>query len=405
MIDMPAMRTMPAMPEKSVLDVAPLQTSRRAQAIALGLGIAGAVALLTGLAVNPTRAWLALLVAGFFFVCLALAGVVFVAIQQLASAGWWCAIRRVPEAFMSLLPLAAVPMLLVFLGRQYLYPWTRPEVAAEPVVAAKIGYLNAPFFLVRMLLFLGLWSLFALLLRRSSLAQDREGGLAHHQRQVRLSAIFMVLFAVTFSFASYDWLMSLDPRWASTIFAVYTFAGLFLEGLAGITLAVVLLRERGPLRGIVHEGHLHDLGKLIFAFSTFWCYIWVCQYLLIWYGNLSEEIPYYYARTNGAWLPLFVLTPVLSWGVPFLVLMPRKAKQNPQVLATVCIVVLAARWLDLYVIAAPFVYPAPRLGLLELLITAGLAGVFFLGLTRALASAPLVARNDPFLTESLRHHA
>ena len=396
---------MPAMPASSGLDIAPLQTSRRAQGIALGLGVTGAAALLTGLAMDPTRAWLALLVAGFFFLCLALAGVVFVAIQQLASAGWWSAIRRVPEAFMSLLPLAAVPMLLVFLGRSHLYPWTRPEVGAEPAVAAKSVYLNAPFFLLRMLLFLGLWSLFAALLRRSSLAQDREGGLSHHRRQVKLSAIFMVLFAVTFSFASYDWLMSLDPKWASTIFAVYTFAGLFLEGLAGITLAVVLLRERGPLRGIVHEGHLHDLGKLLFAFATFWCYIWVCQYLLIWYGNLSEEIPYYYARTNGPWLPLFVLTPVLSWGVPFLVLMPRNAKRNPLVLQVVCMVVLAARWLDLYVVAAPFVLPAPKLGLLELLVTVGLGGVFFLGLTRSLASAPLIARNDPFLAESLRHHA
>jgi hypothetical protein len=388
----------------SAPDPASLLTSRRTQAVAVGLAIAGGAALLAGLALDPARAWLALLVAAFFFVCLALSGLVFVAIQQLASAGWWSAIRRVPEAFMSLLPLAAVPMLLVFVGRFYLYPWTRPEVAAEPLVAAKGVYLNAPFFLLRMLVFLGLWSLFARLLRRSSLAQDREGGLSHHRRQVKLSAIFIVLFAVTFSLASFDWLMSLDPRWASTIFAVYTFAGLFLEGLAGITLTVVLLRERGPLRGIVHLGHLHDLGKLVFAFATFWCYIWVCQYLLIWYGNLSEEIPYYYARTNGGWLPLFVLTPVLSWLVPFLVLMPRKAKENPRILGTVCVVVLAARWLDLYVVAAAFVLPAPKLGLLELLVTAGLAGVFFLGLTRTLAAAPLIARNDPYLMESLRHH-
>lgn len=389
----------------TTLETPPLQISRRAQLLALGLGITGAAALLTGLAVDAKRAWLALLVAAFFFVCLALAGLVFVAVQKLASAGWWCAIRRVPEAFMSLLPVAAVPMLLVAAGLYQLYPWTHPEVASEPAVAAKHAYLNAPFFVFRMLLFLGLWSFFALRLRRSSLAQDREGGLVHHRQQVRLSAVFMVLFAVSFSFASYDWLMSLDPRWASTMFAVYTFAGLFLEGLAGITLTVVLLRERGPLRGIVHEGHLHDLGKLLFAFSTFWCYIWVCQYLLIWYGNLSEEIPYYYARTNGAWLPLFVAVPVLSWGVPFLVLMPRSAKRNPQVLQVVCMVVLAARWLDLYVVAAPFVLPAPKLGLLELLVTAGLGGVFFLGLTRSLAGAPLVARNDPFLAESLRHHA
>jgi hypothetical protein len=391
-----------------MIETPPLQISRRAEAVALGLAVTGAAALLTGLRMNAARAWVDLLVAAFFFLCLALSGLVFIAIQQLASAGWWCALRRVPEALMSLLPLAAVPMLLAFLGRHSLYSWTHPEVAAEPVVAAKSAYLNEPFFLLRMMLFLGLWNLFAVLLRRASLAQDRDGGLGGlraHRRQVRLSAVFIVLFAVTFSLASYDWLMSLDPRWASTMFAVYTFAGLFLEGLAGITLTVVLLRERGPFAKIVHEGHLHDLGKLLFAFSIFWAYIWVCQYLLIWYGNLSEEIPYYHARTNGAWLPLFVLDPVLNWVVPFVVLMSRKAKRNPAVLRWVSVVVLVGRWLGVYLIAAPFVLPAPKLGLLELLVTAGLGGVFFLGLTRRLAGAPLLARNDPFLAESLRQHA
>jgi hypothetical protein len=387
------------------IETAPFQTSRRADAIALGLGAIGTLAFLTGLRMDPGRAWLDLLVAAFLFLCLALAGLVFLAIQHLASAGWWCAFRRVPEALMSLIPVAAVPMLAVYLGRRFLYPWTRPEVAAEPAIAAKSAYLNEPFFLARMLLFLGLWSLFAMLLRRASLAQDGTPGLAHHRRQVRLSAVFVVTFAVTFSFASYDWLMSLSPRWASTMFAVYTFAGLFLEGVAGITLAVVLLRERGPLAGIVREGHLRDLGKLLFAFSTFWAYIWVCQYLLIWYGNILEEIPYYHVRTNGPWLPLFVLTPVLNWGVPFVLLLPRAAKRNPALLKAVAAVVLLGRWLDLYVIAAPAVLPGPRLGFLELLIAAGFAGLFFLAFTRSLAGAPLLARNDPFLAESLRHHA
>src|SRR6185436_13289190 len=132
-------------------------------------------------------------------------------------------------------------------------------------------------------------------------------------------------------------------------------------------------------------------------FSIFWAYIWVCQYLLIWYGNLSEEIPYYHTRTNGPWLPLFVLDPVLNWLVPFVVLMPRKAKRNPAVLRWVSVVVLAGRWLGIYLIAAPFVLPAPRLGLLELLLTAGLGGLFFLGLTRrspARPSSPATIRSS-----------
>ncbi len=220
---------------------------------------------------------------------------------------------------------------------------------------------------------------------------------------VRLSAVFLVLFAITFSLASFDWLMSLQPHWTSTMFAVYTFAGLFQAGIAAITLAVARLARRGPLAESLNQSHLHDLGKLLFAFSIFWAYIWVCQYLLIWYGNLSEEIPYYAVRTRGDWLPLFALVPVLSWLVPFLALMSRGAKRSPTVLAAVACVVLVGSWLNLYMIVAPAVLPGPRLGLPELLITAGFAALLWLAATRALASAPLLARNDPFLGESLRH--
>lgn len=352
------------------------------------------------------RVWTDLLVNGFFFLSLALAGMVFLAIQYLASAGWWAALRRVPEALMSLVPVAALPMLAVWGGRRALYPWTRPEfMAAEPTVAAKAAWLNEPFFLVRMVVFLGVWGLFAVLLRRASLAQDGEEGLRLHRRMVRLSGGFMVVFAVTFSLASFDWLMSLDPKWTSTLFAVHTFAGLFLGGIAAIILIVVRLRREGPLAEAVNGSHLHDLGKLLFAFSIFWAYIWVCQYLLIWYGNLSEEIPFYVVRTRGPWLPLFVLTPVLSWLVPFLMLLPRAAKRNPRVLAVAATVVLGGGWLNLYEIVAPAVLPAPRLGPPELLITGFYAVLFILAVTRALGRAPLLARNDPFLPESLRHHA
>ncbi len=384
--------------------MARFQASRRSAGIASGLVVAGIAAVALEVRSDPARVWTDLLVTGFYGLSLALAGLVFLAIQYLSGAGWWTALRRVPEALMTLVPVAALPMLALWLGRRVLYPWTHPEVMAEPALAAKAAYLNEPFFLARMVLFLGIWSLFAVLLRRASIAQDGLPGLDHHRRMVRLSALFIVVFAITFSLASFDWLMSLDPRWTSTMFAVYTFAGLFLTGIAAIALIVVRLRRAG-LAGIVNASHLHDLGKLLFAFSTFWAYIWVCQYLLIWYGNLSEEIPYYLVRTRGVWLPLFLLAPLLNWLLPFVILLPRNAKRHPRVLAGVAAVVLAGRWLDLYGIAAPAVLPAPRLGALELLIVAGFAGLFFLAGSRILGRAPLLAKNDPFLAESLRHHA
>ncbi|MBW8875889.1 MAG: hypothetical protein JF614_13065 [Acidobacteria bacterium] len=393
------------------LETAPVRT-RTATGVALALVVMGAAAITLGLRFDASRVWVDLLVDGYYFLSLALAGLFFLAIKYLASAGWWTAVRRVPEALMSLVPVAALPMLAVWFGRHALYPWTRPGypriMATEPALAAKAAYLNEPFFLVRMVLFLGVWSVFAVLLRRASLAQDgqaQDGKHHQHRRMVRLSAGFIVVFAVTFSLASFDWLMSLDPRWTSTLFAVHTFAGLFLAGIAAITLIVVRLRRGGSLAAAVGGSHLHDLGKLLFAFSIFWAYIWVCQYLLIWYGNLSEEIPYYVVRTRGAWLPLFILIPVLNWLVPFLVLLSRAAKRNPRVLGGAAVVVLAGGWLNVYGIVAPAVLPGPRLGVIELLITAGYAGLFFLAATRSLGRAPLLARNDPFLPESLRHHA
>jgi hypothetical protein len=275
---------------------------------------------------------------------------------------------------------------------------------SDPVLKAKSAYLNEPLFLLRMIVFLALWSLFSVLLRRASLAQDAEPGLTQHRRMVRLSAAFLVLFAITFSLASFDWLMSLQPRWTSTMFAIYMFAGLFQAGIAAIALAVARL-SRSELAGKVTPGHLHDLGKLLFAFSIFWAYIWVCQYLLIWYGNLSEEIPYFAVRTRGAWLPLFALAPVLRWLLPFTVLLSQRAKRNPKVLAGIAGVVLAGSWLDIYMNVAPAVLPGPRLGAPELLTAAGFAALLWLAATRALASAPLLPRNDPFLVESLRHGA
>ncbi|HEY0409670.1 MAG TPA: hypothetical protein VGE42_05325, partial [Candidatus Dormibacteraeota bacterium] len=197
------------------LETAPVRT-RTATGVALALVVMGAAAITLGLRFDASRVWVDLLVDGYYFLSLALAGRVFLAIKYLASAGWWTALRRVPEALMSLVPVAALPMLAVWFGRRTLYPWTRPGfMGSEPALAAKAAYLNEPFFLVRMVLFLGVWSVFAVLLRRASLAQDghHDGHgqpvrHAHHRRMVRLSAGFIVVFAVTFSLASFDWLMS-----------------------------------------------------------------------------------------------------------------------------------------------------------------------------------------------------
>jgi hypothetical protein len=273
-------------------------------------------------------------------------------------------------------------------GGGTLYPWAG---------ASSQAYLRPAFVFTRTALVLIAWGALAYAIRRASLRED-------HRRLVICSALFAVIFAVTFSIASVDWIMSLEPRWSSTIFAVYVFAGLFVSGIAAVTLIVIFLRESGPLREIVTEHHLHDLGKLLFAFSIFWAYIWVSQYLLIWYGNLPDEIPYYVRRTTHGWLDWFLVNPLINWAIPFLVLLPWASKRNPRVLGAVCVLILVGHYLDLYLLIAPDVLPAPAIGPLELIVPIGYVALFVWLTRRALAQAPLLPRRDPYFVESLHHH-
>ena len=369
--------------------------SRRAAWVVVAAGAAAAAA---GIVLDPQRTWSNLLVNGYYMLALALAGVVFIALQHLCGAAWSANMRRVAEAMMAALPAAAVLMLALFFGRGTLY------AAHVDLPSPKAWYLATPFFFGRMALFVAAWTAFAWTMRRTSLLQDRDGAAAHHRRLVKLSAVFLAFFAVSFSLASFDWLMTLTRNWSSTIFAIYAFAGLLTGGVAAITLTTVLLVERGDLEAVVNEHHLHDLGKLLFAFSTFWAYIWVSQYLLIWYGNLPDETPYYLVRTSGAWTVPFLLNVAVNWVVPFLVLMPRASKRNRRVLKWIAIVMLAGRWLDLYVAVMPALYPSPAIHAIDLAILAGCAAGFFLLVTRALAAAPLVPLNNPSFYQSLAHH-
>lgn len=314
------------------------------------------------------RVWTSILVDGFYLASLAVSALFFAATQRLTGARWSAGLRRVPEALALTLPVGAVMLLCaVALGREALYPWARPGTfSGEPDFAGKIVYLKPAFVFARMALVLAVWMGFAVWFRRASLDERAGRGATYERRLDRIAAAFAPVFALTFTMASYDFLISLDPRWFSTMFAVYVFAGSFVQGIAAITLATVILRRRRGVLGEVGPAALHDLGKLLFAFTTFWAYTWVCQYLLIWYGDMPEEVGYYVVRTSGPWLPLFLGGLALGWLVPFLVLLPVSAKRSPRVLAAVSALILVARWLDVYLLVTPCVSPAPELGLAEL---------------------------------------
>ncbi len=379
----------------------------RSWIIPTSLVLLGMGAVIYGLQSAPQRTWPNLLLDGFYITSLALSALFFLATQRLTGARWSASLRRIPEAFMLALPVSSVLMLAVFFGRRTLFSWTHAGAFDHAsTLAGRVQYLKTPGVFGRMIVILGLWTLFALLFRRTSLEQDRkpEMSLALHARLTRFAVLFVLLFALTFTLGAYDWLLSLDPQWVSTMFAVYVFAGTFVQGIAAVTLTAVLLKERGPLRDVISEHQLHDLGKMLFAFSTFWAYIWVCQYLLIWYGNIPEEVTHYMSRTNGPWLYLFALNFIVNWVVPFTGLIAVRAKRSPKVLMSICVLLLLGHWLDLYLLIMPSLWSAPKLGLFEFLIAAGYLSLLYSLVVWALRRAPLVPLHDPVLVyEELRH--
>jgi len=366
----------------------------------------GAVTLAGGMIAGVDRAWAAWLLAGFGLVGVGLAGLVFIAILYAAGASWGVALRRIPEAMTAAIPVGGAAVLALVLLDPGPYPWTHGlEGHGGALAAFKQTWLAWPFFAARAVGYVVVWTLFARAIVSRSRRQDEDARPGHSAVNVKLSIAAIIVFAITFSLASFDWIMSIEPAWYSTIFGIYQFAGLFSSGLATIIVLAVWLR-RGPMRSIVTDDHLHDLGKLLFGFCTFWMYIWFSQYMLIWYANLPEETGYFVTRMHGAYEVVFFLNVALNWVVPFLALLRRPPKRQPAMLARIAAVVLVGRWVDLYFgIVPPFSPAGPPFGVWEAASVLMLGGGTVWIVLRALGRARLVPIHDPRLQQSLHYHS
>ncbi len=347
------------------------------------------------------RFWAIFLQNSYYFITVALGAAVFVAVNHVANASWTSVLRRVPEAMMSYIPIGAATIMMLFWGRELLYEWTYTTYSHHGhELVFKNTYLSTGFFFLRTFLYLAVWIVLIYLIKRESFKQDMTGSLNHTKNAKVFSALFLVLFGVTFTFASIDWIMSIEPMFFSTIYAFYNIAGVLLSGTAAITMLTILLRRRGYLQS-VGDKQMHSLGKLVLGFATFWAYIWVCQYLLIYYANIPEETIHYVRRTSPAWSNIFILSLFLNWIIPFVMLLQKRVKFYEKWMLAACAIVLVGHWVDLYVLIFPTFFESPMIGLVDLALPIGFVGLFLLIFTDNLSVDRLLPRKDPYLEEGM----
>lgn len=370
--------------------------------LAAGLGFATALALGALSGQGWRGFFFAYLHAWAFFASIALGALFFVMLQHLTNAGWSVVVRRLAEAIASSLPLLAVLFLPIAVGVGELYHWSHPEeVAADPLLQWKSGYLNVPFFLVRCVVYLGVWTWLARFFIGRSLAQDASGDLAHTLAMRRRAAPGMFLFAFTVTFAAFDLLMSLDPHWYSTMLGVYYFAGAAVGFFATLIVFTYVVQRVGLLRHVITREHYHDLGKLLFAFTVFWAYISFSQFMLMWYANIPEETLFYLHRQEHGWGWLGLVLVFGHFLLPFLVLLSRGPKRRKGALAAAAGWLLVMHWLDLYWFIIPVQSEHAALNWASLALTVGFSGALIAGLLHRVRAASLVPEKDPRLAESL----
>jgi hypothetical protein len=373
------------------------------------LAIVGAVAFLASLALAAVfpegwrRFFFGYLVNFAIVLSLALGALYFVVLHYLTHAGWSVVVRRIAEAVSATLPLLAVLFIPLLFGLGELYPWARATViAAGQRVPGSVVYLKTPFFVGRWVAYFAIWILTARYYFRRSVKQDSSGDVQLTIQMEHRAAIAMLLFGFTLTFAAIDLLMSLDPRWYSTIFGVYYFAGSVVGMYALIAILVFGLQRAGFLRSAISIEHYHDLGKLLFGFIIFWAYIAFSQYMLIWYANIPEETEWLARRQMNGWGWVGLLLVFGHFVVPFVVLLSRTPKRRPRLLAAAAVWMLAMHWVDIFWVVMPAGRPGrPLPHLVDLTLLVALGSWFLAGAAFAVRRHSLVPERDPRLAESL----
>ncbi len=400
-----------------------------------GLIIAGLIAVLYGFIMyhpfahaghgentDSTRFWAVLLQNSVYWLLTVNACMFFLCVTTMAMGGWQVAMRRVPEAISSVVPILGVITLLILMaivwgGRTDIYHWLdKDAVAHDKILNGKKGFLNPMFFSICSIVSVGLWWLLGRKMRTMSLETDKNGPMDYEtgKKWIWKNTVWASLFTVFFglSVAStipWLWLMSIDPHWYSTMYSWYTFASTFVSGLSLMALFIIYLKNRGQLEYVTEE-HLHDVGKFMFAFSIFWTYLWFSQYMLIWYSNQPEETKYFIERIGTADKPgpyrgLFFFNLIINFVCPLLILMKKSTKRSWTMITFMAVLIIFGHWIDFYQMVMPgTMKDHAKMMPFEFGVAALFIGIIMWGVGNYFSKHSLLAKNHPFLKESMIHH-
>jgi hypothetical protein len=389
----------------------------------MGLMGVGVLSLIIGFVLyghdnQGARFWAALLQNSVYFLLIVNAAMFFFAATTMALGGFQLAFRRVTEAIAtSVIPIGIITFVillcLIFGGKTAIYEWLdRDAVAKDAALKGKSGFLSVGFFISWTILTIGLWAFLGWKLRQISRSIDNTPlTIAEGKKYIFKNSIWAALFIVWFgltvaSITPWLWLMSINAHWFSTMYSWYTFASTFVSGMALIAIFVIYLKNQGYLEYVTEE-HLHDLGKFMFAFSIFWTYLWFDQFMLIWYANISEETVYFQPRMNGPYVGIFYLNLIINFVCPLLILMTRGSKRNYATVTFMAVLLIFGHWLDFYQMVFPGPHIAPDhvpLNLFDFGVALGFVGLIMWQTGQTLSKYPLLAKNHPFLKESIIHH-
>lgn len=393
--------------------------AKKAKTFTLALIVIGALFTAIGVAMNigdhhfAQRLIANGLIDSFFFFSIGLGALFFLALQYATETGWYVAVKRVIEAVAGFLPYGIGMMVLIMLvltltDGAHIYIWMDPDMTDpashhyDPIIEGKSAYLNKGFFWIRTVVYLATYYIFWVGFRKRSLEEDKVGGTEIHFKNYKKGALFLVFFAVFSSTSSWDWIMSIDVHWFSTLFGWYTFAGMWVSTMVVLVLLTLYLKKLGYLPK-VNDSHIHDLGKWTFAISFLWSYLWFSQFMLIWYANIGEEVIYYMMRIENFKIMYFSMF-MINFAFPMLLLMSREAKRHAGILTLVGVIILIGHWLDVYImVSAGSMGANAHIGFLEIGMAIALAGVFMRIILVNLTKAPLSPVNHPYLDESIHH--